>query len=150
VIPLETIREMFDYNYWARDRQFEACEALNQEQFLRPMESSYSSLRDTLAHLVGAEWGWQERWRGRSPSREEYFRDWGPDRFPTLAAVRERWAGVELQVRDYLAHLTEEPERGDVDVPDVANALARRQPSNLPPRSGDDALPSTGRPSRAS
>jgi len=108
LIPLETIREMFDYNYWARDRQFEACEALNQEQFLRPMESSYSSLRDTLAHLVGAEWGWQERWRGRSPSREEYFRDWGPDRFPTLAAVRERWAGVELQVRDYLAHLTED------------------------------------------
>jgi uncharacterized damage-inducible protein DinB len=108
MIPLQTIREIFDYNYWARDRQLEASVALSQEQFLRPMGSSYSSLRDTMAHLVGAEWGWQERWRGRSPSREVYFRDWGPDSFPTLTSVRERWAAVEQQVRDYLGHLTED------------------------------------------
>ncbi len=72
------------------------------------MGSSFSSLRDTLAHLVAVEWVWQERWRGRSPSREDYFRDWGTDRFPTLAAVSERWANVEQLVRDCLAHLTED------------------------------------------
>ncbi len=107
MIPLETIRQMYDYNYWARDRQLEACAALSEEQFLRPMGSSFSSLRDTLAHMVGAEWGWLERWRGHSPTREEYFRDWGSERFATLASVRERWAGVERQVRDFLAQLTE-------------------------------------------
>src|SRR5438445_401489 len=57
---------MFDYNYWARDRQLKACKALSPEQFLRPMGSSFSSLRDTLAHLVAVEWVWQERWRGNS------------------------------------------------------------------------------------
>ena len=67
MVPLETLRELYAYNYWARDRQLEACAALSQEQFLRPMGSSFSSVRDTLAHVMGAEWIWLERWRGRSP-----------------------------------------------------------------------------------
>jgi uncharacterized damage-inducible protein DinB len=28
MIPLATLRELFAYNYWARDRQLEACAAL--------------------------------------------------------------------------------------------------------------------------
>lgn len=107
MIPLETIRQMYDYNYWARDRQLGDCAALSNEQFLRPMGSSFSSLRDTLAHLVAVEWVWHERWRGRSPGREEAIRDWGPEQFPTLAAVIERWAAVERRVREYLASVSE-------------------------------------------
>ncbi len=103
MIPVDTLRQLYDYNYWARDRQLEACRALTPEQFLRPMGSSFSSVRDTLAHLVGAEWVWQERWRGRSPRALPW-----PDDFPTLAAVEERWREVEGQVRDFLAHLNEE------------------------------------------
>lgn len=103
MIPLTTFRELWDYNYWARDRQLEACAALTQEQFLRPMGNSFSSVRDTLAHLVGAEWVWLERWRGRNP------RALLPaEEFPTLAAVEQRWRGVERDVRDYLAQLTQE------------------------------------------
>ena len=67
MILLVTLRELFAYNYWARDRQLEACAALSPEQFERPLGNSFSSMRDTLAHLVGAEWVWLERLRGRSP-----------------------------------------------------------------------------------
>ncbi len=103
MIPLTTLRELIDYNTWARDRQLKACAALTQEQFLRPMGNSFSSLRDTLAHLVGAEWVWLERWRGRSPKKL-------PDgwEFPDLAAIEQRWRDVERGVRDYLARLDEE------------------------------------------
>jgi uncharacterized damage-inducible protein DinB len=66
MIPLVTLRELFAYNYWARDRQLDACAALSQEQFQSPMDSSFPSLRDTLAHLVGGEWVWLERCHGRS------------------------------------------------------------------------------------
>src|SRR5882672_7998391 len=59
MVPLATLHELFGYNYWARDRQLEACAALSQEQFQRPLGNSFSSLRDTPAHLIGAEWyGW--------------------------------------------------------------------------------------------
>jgi uncharacterized damage-inducible protein DinB len=107
MIPLATLRELFEYNYWARDRQLHVCEALAEEQFLRPMGSSYPSLRDTLAHLLGAEWVWLERWRGRSPTAKD-AKQFAPEAFPSLAAIRDRWSGVESGGRDYLDGLAEE------------------------------------------
>ena len=106
MIPLETLRELYDYNYWARDRQLEACAALSEEQFLRPMGNSFSSVRDTLAHLLFAEWVWQERWHGKSPTETEALAVAG-DKFPNLAALREGWRSVEGRVRQYLAGLNE-------------------------------------------
>lgn len=107
MISLITIRELFNYNYWARDRQLEACAQVSVAQFLRPMGNSFSSLRDTLAHLVMAEWVWLERWRGESPTSKE-AREFAADTFPTLTTVRDRWREVEAGVRQYLATLSEE------------------------------------------
>ena len=71
-ISLTALNELFDYNYWARDRQLQACAGFTEEQFLRPLGNSFPSLRDTLTHLVAVEWLWLERWRGRSPRRVPY------------------------------------------------------------------------------
>lgn len=109
MVPLATLRELFEYNYWARDRQLEACAALRQEQFKRPLGNSFPSLRDTLAHLVGAEWVWLERWRGRSPRALP-----AAEEFPTVAAISERWRAVEQDVREYLAGLNEEALAGSL------------------------------------
>jgi len=106
MFPLDTLRELFDYNYWARDRQLEACAALTEEQFLRPMGSSYSSVRDTLAHLVVVEWVWHERWLGRSPNRLE-AQAFAAETFPNLAVIRDRWRSIEADIRGYLAGLGE-------------------------------------------
>lgn len=107
MIPLATLRELYEYNYWARDRQLQACSSLDQERFLRPLGSSYSSLRDTLAHLLAAEWVWLERWRGRSPTAVE-AQEFAPDTFPTFRVIQERWRPIEKGVREYLAGLKEE------------------------------------------
>jgi uncharacterized damage-inducible protein DinB len=47
---------LFDHNYWARDRQLQACAALSPEQFACPVGGGFPSLRETLAHLVMVEW----------------------------------------------------------------------------------------------
>jgi len=107
MMPLNTLRELFVYNYWARDRQLEACATLTGEQFLQPMGNSFPSLRDTLAHLLGAEFFWLGRWRGRSPQALPAATD-----FPTLAALQEAWRPVEQGVRDYLGGLSEEAAAG--------------------------------------
>lgn len=104
MVGLETLRELYNYNYWARDRQLEACSKVGPEQFLRPMGSSFGSLRDTLAHLVAAEWAWQERFSGRSPRSVPAW----VEELRTLGAIRERWSQVELDVRGYLAGLDSE------------------------------------------
>ena len=103
MIPLNFLQELFDYNYWARDQQLAACASVTQEQFLRPLASSYSSLRDTLAHLVGAEWVWLERWRGRFPRAMP-----AAEEFRSPGAIAERWRTVEKEMREYLAGLTDE------------------------------------------
>lgn len=101
MIPLETFRELFDFNYWARDRQFQACAVLTPELFLRPMGSSFASVRDTLAHLLAVEWVWLERWRGRSPNRKE-AEAFGAGNFPTLDSIRDAWVPIEKGVRHFL------------------------------------------------
>jgi uncharacterized damage-inducible protein DinB len=60
-------RALYDYNAWANRRTLDACLALSPEQFLQDMKSSFASVRDTLAHLYGAEYVWFERWSGRTP-----------------------------------------------------------------------------------
>ncbi len=102
MVPLETLRELYDYNYWARDRQLEPCSKLSQEQFARPMGNSFSSLRDTLVHLLVAEWGWHERWRGRSPRS---LPAWAEE-MQEVAAIREGWTRIEKDIRQYLANLS--------------------------------------------
>lgn len=66
------------------------------------MGSSFSSVRDTLAHLVGGEWLWLERWNGRSPRAML-----DAEEFPTVASIEQRWRVVETSVREYLARVPE-------------------------------------------
>ena len=64
----EEMRMLYDYNAWANHRAMDAASKLTAEQFVQPMGSSFASVRDTLAHIYGAEWIWLERFQGRSPS----------------------------------------------------------------------------------
>ncbi|MBZ5582438.1 MAG: DinB family protein [Acidobacteriia bacterium] len=107
MVPLSSLHELFDYNYWARDRQLEACAALAESDFSKPTGSSFSSLRDTLEHLVAVEWVWLERWQGRSP------RGMPPWNLRTVAALADRWRMVERDMRAWLANLKQE----DLDCP---------------------------------
>jgi uncharacterized damage-inducible protein DinB len=102
-MQITIIRELLDNNYWARDRQLEACAALSNEELLRPLGNSFASIRDTLAHLVEVEWLWLERMQGRAPGALE-----PPARYPDLAALRERWREVEGGLRAHVATLDDD------------------------------------------
>lgn len=102
-MTLEDFRLLYDFNSWANHRVLDACAPLTDEQFTRDLGNSFPSVRDTLCHICGAEWIWLERWHGRSPSAIPNAVD-----CPNLEAVRRRWAGVERDLRDYVASLTTE------------------------------------------
>lgn len=104
MVSINTLQELYDYNYWARDRQLEACSKLSNEQLLRPMGSSFSSLRDTLAHLLVVEWVWLERFQGRSPGA---LPDW-LDPLRNVSSIRERWWSLEQDMRAYIGGLDAE------------------------------------------
>lgn len=67
MLTSEQLLFLFQYNLWADQRTLDAGAALTNEQFVRPLGSSFGSVRDTLANLYGAEWLWNERFQGRLP-----------------------------------------------------------------------------------
>ena len=98
----QEMRVLFDYNAWANRRSLEAASALTAEKFVQPLGSSFGSVRDTLAHIWGAEWIWLERFQGRSPSSL-------PDatQFPDMASLRERWDELEMRLLGFVRGLTQ-------------------------------------------
>ncbi len=102
MISLPTFHELYRYNYWARDRQLAACAALTEEEFKRPMGNSFSSLRDTLVHLLQVEWIWLERWNQRAP------KVWPSDAELTgLEKIGERWQAIERAMWEFLGRVSE-------------------------------------------
>lgn len=91
---------LIDYNYWARDRVLDALAMITPEQFTRPMGSSFSSVRDTVAHICAAERIWVTRLKGEKA--EGIPR---PDRLPDVDAARNEWAELEGEMREQLARL---------------------------------------------
>jgi len=94
---------LYDYGYWANRRLFGVISELTPEQFTQPVAGSYGSVRNTLVHVLSAEWGWLERCGGRA--RGERLK---PGDYPTLDALVETWDRVEGYVREFLAGLTDE------------------------------------------
>jgi len=93
-----TIRLLYDYNAWANHRTVAACAALGEERFTSDLGSSFRSVRDTLVHILGVEWLYLERFRGRSPA--ELLPG---EHFPDLARVCARWPEIETELLQFVA-----------------------------------------------
>jgi len=100
---LGEILDLYAYNRWANARTLDATAALADEDYLRELGSSFPSIRDTLEHVLAAEWIWLSRWRGVSPARLRS--DWNP---VLHHALRSRWSAFEADQAEFLARLTEE------------------------------------------
>jgi uncharacterized damage-inducible protein DinB len=103
MIDVPTIQGLFRYNAWANSRVFDAASSPTEEEFTRDLGSSHPSVRDTLLHIVWAEWIWLQRWKGVSPTAAFQAAD-----FPNCDAVRARWSAVESEQRSFLDAVTEE------------------------------------------
>lgn len=89
-MPPEELRLLYHYNSWANHRMLDASSTLSPEQFARELRSSFSSVRDTVVHIMGVEWLWLERWNGRMPTALLCGAE-----FPDVASIRLRWAEIE-------------------------------------------------------
>jgi uncharacterized damage-inducible protein DinB len=65
MVDVPVIQELYRYNRWANDRMFQAVSILTQAEFTKNLASSHPSVRDTVTHIVWAEWIWLQRWRDR-------------------------------------------------------------------------------------
>jgi uncharacterized damage-inducible protein DinB len=87
---LAETRSLVAYARWANAQILGAADLLTPEAFTRDLRSSYPSVRDTLVHVLWADWLWLERLKGHSP--RDLFE---PSEFATAEALRHRWGPVE-------------------------------------------------------
>ena len=99
------LQRLYDYSYWANKQLFGVVSRLTPEQFTQLVAGSYGSIRNTLVHVLSAEWGWLDRCGG--PARGERL---DPQAYPTVESVVRVWTRVEQDVRGFLSGL------GDADL----------------------------------
>jgi uncharacterized damage-inducible protein DinB len=97
------LERFYDYSYWANKKLFGIISQLTPEQFTQPVAGSYGSVRNTLVHVLSAEWGWLDR--GGGPARGERL---NPEDYPTVESLVRAWTLVEGYMRGFLSGLTDE------------------------------------------
>jgi uncharacterized damage-inducible protein DinB len=100
---LKDLQALYDYGYWANGKLFEVVSQLTPEEFTQSVAGSYGSVRNTMVHVLSAEWGWLDRCGGaqRGPALVAFD-------YPTVASLIERWQQVEANVRQFLSNLKDE------------------------------------------
>jgi uncharacterized damage-inducible protein DinB len=66
-MDINDVRTLFAYNLWANRRMFSVLEKLSDAQFMAEAQSSFPSIRESVFHILAAEWIWLKRWKGASP-----------------------------------------------------------------------------------
>jgi len=111
----DDIQLLYEYDRWANNTVLQAVSALGVEGFTRDLGDTFRSVRDTLVHIIGVEWGWLRIWNEPSVSSAFVTDLWTrlgalfpPDAFPDVAAVQLRWTEVEREQVEFLNRVTNE------------------------------------------
>jgi uncharacterized damage-inducible protein DinB len=127
----DDIQLLYQYDRWANNRVLRAVSTLSAEEFTRDLGGSFGSVRDTLVHIVGGEWGWLTYWKDPSPTsalltdlwtREEAL--FNPILFSDLTAVHSKWAEVEIEQVEFVNRVTDESLRRLLPVRETQISLA--------------------------
>ena len=109
-MTVKDLQDLYDYSYWANTKLLTVVSQLTPEEFTRSVAGSYGSVRNTLVHVLSAEWGWLDRCGGppRGPKLD-------PADYPTAASLVDTWRRVEASVRTFLAGLSDADLGRDVE-----------------------------------
>lgn len=102
-MTVEDLESLFDYSYWANAGLRDVLSHVTTAQFTQPVAGSYGSIRNTMVHMLSAEWGWLERCGGAARGPALDARD-----YPTATALFDRWRHVEAGVREFLSTLQDD------------------------------------------
>ena len=128
------IETLYAYNKWANARLFAVVEKLSEHQFSAPIQSSFPSIRESIFHILFAEWLWLKRWQGSSPRSTLKDPDASPATWGTLSpggipsvkdlealpALQSFADAIEQERSEFLHRLTEDALQGRLHFSDMA------------------------------
>ena len=98
------LQALFDYGHWADRKLLGVIARLTPEQFTRTVDNSHGCVRNTMAHVLSAEWGWINRCGGGPPRGAAL----NPTDYPTPEALLNLWEKVSAISNEYMAALRDE------------------------------------------
>jgi uncharacterized damage-inducible protein DinB len=99
-MTVKDVETLFDYSYWANNKLWDVVARLTPEEFTKPIAGSYGSVRNTMVHMLSAEWGWLDRCGGAARGKALMAID-----YPTKESVLSQWRQVEGNLRGFLGSL---------------------------------------------
>ena len=102
-MTVDDLKTLFAYSSWANASLRDVVSGLTTEQFTRQVAGSYGSIRNTMVHMLSAEWGWLERCGGAARGPALDARD-----YPTAASLFERWGQIEIALHGFLSSLRDD------------------------------------------
>jgi uncharacterized damage-inducible protein DinB len=100
------LQTLYEYDSWANRKLLYVVSQLTPEQFTQSVAGAYGSVRNTMVHILSAEWGWLDRCGGAE--RGERLK---PIDYPTVESLKRLWIRVEEHLREFLSRLKD----GDLD-----------------------------------
>ena len=82
----DLVRTLYRYSAWANARILDTATRLTAEQLSAPGSASEGAVRETLVHIMSAQWIWLARWNGTSHQAMLDARQ-----FPDLGTIRARF-----------------------------------------------------------
>ena len=109
-MTVKDLESLYDYGCWANRKIFHVISQLAPEQFTRDVAGSYGSIKNTMVHILSAEWGWLDRCGGqqRGPRLN-------PADYPTAKSLLETWNTVEAYQREFFSTLKDDDLARDVE-----------------------------------
>jgi uncharacterized damage-inducible protein DinB len=98
----DDIQLLYRYNRWANATVLKSVAPLSAEQLSRKLGGSFPSIRETLVHIMGAEWIWLRRWKGTSPTALLNAAE-----FPDLDSIKARWPEIEGEQMEFVSQVTD-------------------------------------------
>jgi len=113
---------------------FSVVEKLSEEQFTAVRQSSFPSIRESVFHILAAEWIWLKRWQGTSPVATQpvsaaSFETWKglraagvppPQELSTVAELRAFCDSLERERQQFLRSLTDEKLQAPLSYSDMS------------------------------
>ncbi len=105
---LEMIKNFYAYNAWAMEILLKSLEQVTEEEYTALGCSGHGSIRDTLAHLMGTQWGWFSWFDGSQSAVESIALHITGEEIDTPEKAAEKWKAVHVQTNACLGILTED------------------------------------------
>ena len=99
----EALLSLLDFGDWVDARIWSCVETLEPAQFTQALDYSVGSIRDQLAHMLGAERVWLARMQGKETPPQ--WRDYS--QFPDSTVTRNAAKQTRMALRDYVDRLSE-------------------------------------------